>query len=92
MSGGESGGLALQGSSHLRYMFPSVDPESQRPVTIKPNGGVTKAERLPQLGLTGEASNSIVSVHCDKASCMNASSEFLSSGTGLPPKYGRNRS
>ena len=75
MPGGESGELALQGSSHLRYMFPSLDPESNRPSTIKPNGGVTKPERLPQIGLTGEASNSLVSAHsCDAPSSVKASS------------------
>ena len=51
MLGGEAGELTLQGSSHLRYMFPSLDPEAHRPGTIKPNGAATRGESLPQIGL-----------------------------------------
>eukprot|EP00873_Tetraselmis_striata_P013824 jgi/Tetstr1/434088/TSEL_023232.t1 len=57
----EPGELTMQGSSHLRFMFPSQDPSSHRPATKNP--GTDKPSptgRLPPIGLGGPTSASSV--------------------------------
>lgn len=59
---GDEPTISFQGSSHLRFMFPSADPDSHRPVTINPlTNEPSSSSKLPQVGVTGRHSHDIVS-------------------------------
>eukprot|EP00951_Prasinocladus_malaysianus_P007563 scaffold54378_cov37-Prasinocladus_malaysianus.AAC.1 len=45
-------GIALNGTTHMRFMFPSLDPDSGRPVTKNPHTDrPSPTKKLPQVGL-----------------------------------------